>query len=437
MTERLDELIKTVEPRIIEYRRDLHKHAESGWCEYRTASIVAHRLTELGFDVKLGRDVVDEKSRTGLPAAEVMKSRYDRALAEGAVKEFAEKVKDGFTGVVAELSNGKGPTIGFRFDMDALEMEEKFSEEHLPHAEGFASIHKEAMHSCGHDGHTSMGLGLAEVLMGMRDEIRGRVKLIFQPAEEGARGAKAMVEAGVLDDVDILFGMHIGFKAVRTGEFVCGTYGFLATSKFDAYYSGRPAHAGSNPQDGRNALLSAATAVLNLNAIPRHGDGSTRINVGEFTAGGGRNVIPEDAHLVIETRGENSALDTYMKTAAVKILKAAADMYDTECRIVEMGSGASADSDDGLVGRVYEVAKRQDMFPELRAEKVYFGGSEDFTHMMSRVTAKGGKATYLLLGSHLKGGHHTTRFDFDESILINGVKILALLALDLGRNGES
>jgi aminobenzoyl-glutamate utilization protein A len=427
----LDELLESIGPKLREYRRDFHKHAETGWGEYRTASVIARRLDELGYKLKFGRDVVDEKSRMGLPSDEVMQLQYERALAEGAAEEYLEKFRGGFTGLVAELSNGEGPTFGFRFDIDAVEMEEKESGDHFPCRQGFASLHKEGMHSCGHDGHASIGLGLAEVLAGRKDRLKGRVKLIFQPAEEGARGAKAMVEAGVVDDVDFLIGLHIGAKAKITGEFFCGVDGFLATSKFDAYFQGAPAHAGLDPEEGRNALLSAATAALSLHAISRHGGGATRINVGKLTAGTGRNVIPSDAHLLIETRGENSNLNGYMKAHAERIIKGSAEIYGTDYRIVRMGDAEDADSDDELMRRIYAVAKKHAVFPELREEKIHFGGSEDFTHMMKRVTARGGKATFLLLGSRLKGNHHTAAFDFDESILVNGVKILSLIALEL------
>ena len=437
MSDNLDDLLKSIEPKMREYRRDFHAHAEIGWGEYRTASLIAQRLGEAGFTLKWGNDVIDEKSRMGLPSAEVMESQYARALSEGAIGKYAEKLRGGFTGVVGELVNGDGPTIGFRFDIDAVEMEEKGAEEHLPHHEGFASKHTEAMHSCGHDGHASIGLGLAEVLGKMRDRIRGRIKLIFQPAEEGARGARAMVEAGVVDDVDYLFGMHIGTRARTTGEFYCGTNGFLATSKFDAYFYGLSTHAGFDPQEGKNALLSAANAVINLYAIPRHGGGGTRINVGKMSAGTGRNVIPAEAHLVIETRGENSDLDSYMKNYAEKIIQASAEMHGNSYRIVQMGEAASADSDDELMRKVYTIAKAHSIFPELREQKVHFGGSEDFTVMMKRVSEKGGKATFLLLGSRLKGNHHAADFDFEESVLVNGVKILFLIAEEFSGQGKT
>jgi len=431
MSKKMDGLLKSIEPKLRIYRRDFHRHAEPGWGEYRTASIVARRLTELGYTVKLGREVIDEKSRMALPSEETMEQQYSRALSEGAVIEYAEKMRGGFTGVVGEIANGDGPVIGFRFDLDAVEMEEKGDEEHVPYREGFFSIHREAMHSCGHDGHASIGLGVAEVLSALRAELRGTIRLIFQPAEEGVRGARAMVEAGVVDDVDYMFGMHIGARARSTGEFFCGTGGFLATSKFDAFFYGFPTHAGFDPQEGKNALLSAATAVINLHAIPRHGGGGTRINVGKMSAGTGRNVIPAEAHLVIETRGADSELNSYMKKYAEKIIKSAAEMHGNTYSIIQMGEAESADSDDELMAKVYTIAGAHSIFPKLRKEKADLGGSEDFTHMMKRVKEKGGKAAYLMLGSELKGNHHTARFDFDESILISGVKILSLIALEL------
>lgn len=431
MTEVPNDILTAVDTKIRAYRRDLHAHAEAGWAEYRTASLVAERLEELGFQIKVGREVLDAESRMGLPDDETMERQYQRALSEGAPEKYAQKMKGGFAAVVGEIEHGSGPVIAFRFDMDAVEMEEKDDPDHLPSREGFLSGHPEAMHSCGHDGHTSIGLGLAEVLSGLREQLRGRIKLIFQPAEEGVRGAKAMVEAGVVDDVDYMFGMHIGAKATTTGEFYCGTDGFLATSKFDAYFYGRSAHAGFEPQDGKNALLSGATAVLNLHAIPRHGGGGTRINVGKMSAGSGRNVIPSEAQLVIETRGENSDLNLYMKRYAEEVIRSAAEMHGNEYEIVQMGEAESADSDDELLQRVHAIAKRHSLFPELRTDKAHLGGSEDFTHMMKRVNDKGGRAGYMMLGSELKGSHHTVKFDFDESILIKGVEMLALIALEL------
>jgi aminobenzoyl-glutamate utilization protein A len=125
-----------------------------------------------------------------------------------------------------------------------------------------------------------------------------------------------------------------------------------------------------------------------------------------------------------------------MKNYAEKVIKGSAEIHGNDYSIVQMGDAENADSDDELMRKVYNIAKTHNIFPELREQKVHFGGSEDFTHMMKRVSEKGGKASYLLLGSRLKGNHHTVNFDFDESILISGVKILSLIALELVENEE-
>lgn len=424
-------LFQTVDTRIREYRRDFHRYAEPGWGEYRTASLIAQRLEELGYAVKLGEEVIAGDARMGLPSEEVMQRQFERAMSQGAIKEYAERMALGYTGVVAELEGGNGPTIAFRFDIDAVELGEECTPGHFPCKEGFVSENEDAMHACGHDGHMSIGLGLAEVLAEVKDTVQGKVKLIFQPAEEGVRGAKSMVEAGVLDNVDYLIGFHIGLKAKRSGEFYCGTTGFLATSKFDATFKGTPAHAGLAPQEGDNALLSAATASLNLHAMPRHGGGATRINVGKLTAGSGRNVVPADAHLILETRGGDSALNSYMKEYARRVLNTSAEMHNTECEITAMGDAESGESDETLMTALLESARAYDFFPELKDSMAFLGGSEDFTHMMKRVKDNGGKASYCMLGSDLAGNHHTKSFDFDESVLIQGVKFLAVTALEL------
>lgn len=122
--------------------------------------------------------------------------------------------------------------------------------------------------------------------------------MIFQPAEEGTRGAKSMVEAGVVDDVDFFTAVHIG-TGVPAGELVCGSDSFMATSKLDVTFRGVASHAGAKPEDGRNALLAAAQAALGLYAIPRHSEGSSRINVGVLQAGTGRNVIADRAFMKV------------------------------------------------------------------------------------------------------------------------------------------
>ncbi len=227
----------------------------------------------------------------------------------------------------------------------------------------------------------------------------------------------------------MLLGLHL-YSGWAVGQVAPGKSGFLATSKFDATFTGAAAHAGGAPQRGKNAMLAAATAVLNLHAIPRHADGATRVNVGRLVAGEGRNVIAPTAHLVIETRGETSELNEYMVTASNRVLRAAADMYECVLEIRPMGEAHSAVSDATLADRVAALAQLLPGY-ELRSS-TSGSGSEDFTTMMRRVQQQGGLATSIGVGADLGGfGHHTAEFDFDESALPLAVRLLAMAVLDL------
>lgn len=430
MAKTVDSICGEIESQVISLRRDFHTYPETGWNEYRTASIIARYLENLGFEVRIGRQVVDADTRMGLPDAATRDAEYTRALSQGAVEHYARQMANGFTGVVGILTNGEGPTVAYRFDIDALPLAESRDADHVPYAEGFSSQNDGAMHACGHDGHAAIGLGVAEVISRLKHTLRGTVKLVFQPAEEGVRGARAVASSGIVDDVDELYGLHIGFKARTSGEIICGTRDFLATTKLDAVYTGAPAHAGFAPHEGRNALLSAASAILNLAAIPRHGGGATRINIGSISAGSGRNIIPDRAVLAIETRGEDSELNSYMKTYARRVLESSALAHDTTVEITETGEADSGVSDQNLVTKVAEIAGKTGAFTEIRNEIIPFGGSDDFTHLMRRVQARGGTSTYVMLGSELADNHHSNRFDFVEANMIHGVNVLARAALE-------
>jgi len=439
MLERIRRIADEIAPKIIHYRRDFHRHAECGWTEFRTASLVARQLVALGWEVKVGRDVVRAQDRMGVPATEELERCWQRALEQGGDPEFLTLMRGGFTGVVGILRNGEGPTVGLRFDMDALPIQESHSSSHHPALEGFASVNEGVMHACGHDAHTAIGLGVAEILASLKQDLRGEVRLIFQPAEEGVRGAKSMVSAGVVEGVDILSGLHV-MSGWAPGEIVSGMGDYAATEKFDVIFKGAPAHAGGSPEKGKNALLAAATAVLNLYAIPRHGDGRTRINVGTLRAGGGRNVICPLAHLVVETRGANNKISAYMYDSAKRVIEAAGAMYDCEVTVKGMGSAPTAKSDPALAKRIERIAG------ELGSFSCYppsaSGGSEDFTYMMLRVQEQGGLAAYIGLGADFHGisheaktgreqvlGAHTPVFDIDEAALKDGMKLLAVLVL--------
>lgn len=427
----LNHHVSCLTARLVADRRDFHRHAETGWTEFRTASLIARRLYELGLQVKVGPEVLDREARMGVPPLDELEAQWYRALAQGGDPEFLEMMRGGFTGVVGILDWGPGPVVGLRFDIDALDLVESKDLDHRPVAEGFASINEGATHACGHDGHAAIGLGVAQLLTQLGEGLSGTVKLVFQPAEEGVRGAKAMVEAGIIDDVDVMLGLHV-YSGWPLGHLAPGRGGFFATKKFDALLRGAPAHAGGHPEGGKNALLAAATAVLNLHAIPRHRGGATRINVGRLTAGQGRNVVCPEARLVIETRGATSALSDYMYASALRVLETAAAMYQCDLTILPMGSAESAESDAPLAERVWSVAERLGGY-EYRQTSAS-GGSEDFTYMMRRVQERGGLAVNIGLGADLGGwGHHTAVFDFDERVLPLAVRLLVALVIDLLR----
>lgn len=414
-------------PQLTATRRDFHKHAETGWLEMRTASLIARRLTDLGYEVLVGREVCREDARMGVPDEATLQMGYERAKAQGADPEFLEKVKGGFTGVIGILRAGEGPVFGMRFDIDALGVFESKEATHRPAREGFASINEGSMHACGHDGHAAIGLGVAEILMAYKEQVHGTVKLIFQPAEEGVRGAKSIVAAGHLDDVDILLGSHVTPMEATKGEdadIIPGAGGSLATTKLDAVYHGQAAHAGGSPEKGVNAMLAMATAVLNLQAIPRHSGGATRINVGKVTAGSGRNVIPDIATMELEIRGQTTELNEYMETYARRVLQAAGNMHGCTVEIRVMGATGSLESSAPLMQAIQDVAPACG----LRSTSFLYGvsgGSEDFAYMMNCVQGHGGQAAFMRLTGATAGPGHSRTFDFDEAILLNGVRAFA------------
>lgn len=418
---------------MIAFRRDFHKYAETGWFEIRTASKVARYLTELGYEVLVGREVCQEEARMGVPDQDELDRQYERAMEQGADPEFAPLLKDGFTGVIGILHCGEGPVVAMRFDMDALGVIEDTQQTHRPAKEGFSSVNYGFMHACGHDGHTTVGLGTAKVLMDMKKFLHGTVKLIFQPAEEGVRGAKSIVEHGHLDDVDVFLGSHVTGVQEAEGDYdlIPGAGGSLATTKLDVTYHGKAAHAGGSPEEGNNVMLSIATAILNLYAIPRHSQGETRINVGRIEAGSGRNVIADEGRMEIEVRGSTTQVNHYVETYARQILEAAASMHKTTCEIKVMGGAYSLESDKELMERIRNVCEQKmglKVNPILRMKA---GGSEDISYMMKRVQDHGGQASFMRLMAKTAGPGHSRQFDFDETMMVNGVKAFCGMAYDI------
>lgn len=422
---------EAMQEEMIAQRRDFHKYAESGWFEMRTTSIIARKLTELGYEVLVGEDVCDRDARMGVADEATLEKQYERAVAQGADPEFVKYTKGGMTGAIGILRCGEGPTVALRFDIDALGVIESQDADHRPYAEGWASVNRGMMHACGHDGHATVGLGVAKVLMGIKDQLHGTVKLIFQPAEEGVRGAKSIVAKGHLQGVDYMLGTHVTHNGENPG---CMTYpgskDSLATSKYDVTFHGKSAHAGGAPNKGDNAMLAAATAVLNLQAIPRHADGATRINVGKLVAGSGRNVICDEAFMEIETRGATTELNQYVESYALRILENAAAMHGCTVEYKLMGAAESLVSDMPLVQRLRKTWEAAG-FPVTQEDLMPLGGSEDYSYMMNAVQQQGGQATFFRALTTCYAGSHNRRYDFDEVLLQNGVKLFCTAVYDL------
>ena len=281
---------------LIALRREFHRYAEAGWTEFRTTLRIVQELQKQNIPVRFGREIHAPDSMYGLPAPEVLEACFLRALSETGRADLLLPMRGGFTGCVAEIQGAlPGPVIGIRVDIDCCEVDEAADDAHLPFREGFASCHENCMHACGHDAHAAIGVGAAIRLWEAREQLHGTVRVIFQPAEEGLRGAASMTAAGVVDDCDILCGLHVGIRDLPVGTVAASCTNFLSSTKFDAIFHGVPAHAGIAPEQGRNAMAAGAKAVLDLLDIPNRHEGLCRVNVGTFTAGSGRNVIPARA----------------------------------------------------------------------------------------------------------------------------------------------
>ncbi len=414
------------EKKYSDLRRELHAHAETGWTEFWTTARVAGILQSLGYEVLTGRQLLNLDAVMGRPSEETIDAHIKRALSQGADPDWIEKMA-GYTGAAGILDTGRpGPVVAFRFDIDAVDVNEARDEKHRPFREGFSSKNEGAMHSCGHDAHMTIGLGLAEILQTRRDSLTGVIKLIFQPAEEGVRGGKAVAESGILDDVDWFFGAHIGM-GVPTGSLSPEAVELLCTTKFDVTYKGRAAHAGGAPNEGRNALLAACSAALALAGIAPHKDGPTRVNVGFMQAGTGRNVIPAEAVMKVETRGSAESINNYVYERAMEIVRGAAGMYGVEMTSEQMGAAVDALGDREAVDLVAAVASASGAFGTV-LPPVELGVSEDVSWMIKRVQEGGGKAAYFIIGSDIAAGHHNEYFDLDESVMVPSAELMADLA---------
>jgi len=393
-----------IEPKCIGWRRDIHEHPELGNQEFRTAKIIADHLRKLGIEVK-------------------------------------EKVA--VTGVVGILHGAKpGPCIALRADMDALPIVEKGN---FPFASKqrtrFNGQDVGVMHACGHDAHVAMLMSVAEILSGIKDQIKGTIKFIFQPAEEGIpnieeSGAPLIIKEGVMEDpkVDVIFGLHIE-SAIEVGRIEYKAGAFMASSDwFTIKVKGKGSH-GSQPWLGIDPIQISAQIIEGLQNIVSRQSELTKapvvITVAKIDGGVRNNIIPDECtmHGTIRTLDASMQKDIHekMKLTATKIAEA---------------SGAKAeitiDTKTLVTYNTPELVKK--MIPSLQsaagiqnaAEREWVTGAEDFSYYGTKAPA-----FFFYLGGMPKGNdpkkappHHTAEFFIDESGMKTGIKAFCDLVID-------
>ena len=406
---------------LVDLRRDLHRHPEPAWREFYTTARIVDALETRPLDaIYVGREVLSGE-RTGVPDDADLDEWLDRAADAGAREDILDALEGGHTGAAAVLDRGDGPTVALRVDIDGLPIAESEDGNHAPADAGFRSENEGYMHACGHDAHAAIGVGVIDAILD--SDFEGTLKVLFQPGEEMVAGGKPVAESGLLDDVDYLFAVHVGLDH-PSGEVVAGIDGFLAVSHFRAEFAGESAHAGAEPEAGRNAVQSMAAAIQNLYGIPRHSDGETRVNAGIVGGGTATNIVPENAFIEGEVRGETTELMEYMEGEARRTLRAAAEMHDCEVAFSTEGRAPSGRSDPEFADVVGDVARSVTGVDSV-LDRDELGGSEDATYLMQRVQEHGGKAAYVAIGTDHPDGHHTPNFDVDEDSIRIGVEVLS------------
>jgi amidohydrolase len=376
-------------------RRDFHRHPELGFKEVRTAGIVAKELGDLGVEVTAG-------------------------VAE--------------TGVIGLLEmEHAGPTVLLRFDMDALPIQEETGTE-------YASINPGVMHACGHDAHIAIGLTVARLLNERRSELGGRVKLVFQPAEEGQGGALRMVQEGILENPrpDVALGLHVwnymptGWLSVTPGPVMS------ASEDFRVVLTGKGGH-GALPHTAIDPIYAAAQVIVALQSITSRNVSpldSAVVTVTALHAGEAFNVIPQSAELKGTIRSFTPEVRSLVLERFQQVVAGMAQTLGCQASIDLREVTLAVSNDPSVTARVEQLARL--LFPDAEIAKDYRTmGSEDMAYMMQDLPG-----CYFFLGSSDSGAglnapHHHPRFDIDERVLPRAAALIAAAAVDyLRQQGE-
>lgn len=362
---------------LIARRRDLHQHPELAFEEFRTSGIVAKELSALGLEVISGV---------------------------------------GKTGVVGILEGKRdGPTVMFRCDMDALPVTEANQVDYVSQVSG-------KMHACGHDGHTAIGLGVARLLAAERDNLAGKIKFVFQPAEEIGRGAEAMISDGVLGDPapEVCLGLHlwnylpVGEIGLLEGPLMAGA------SQWEMVIRGIGGHAASpeNTHDPIIAGIQIGSALQTVVSRNVSGLDTAVLSITMFHAGDAKNVIPPEARLAGTIRTYSPETEALLSRRMDQIASGIAAAMQCEAELTMRQTSRPVINEPEVVTHLREVFEQIDSPRPLTITRhVRTMIAEDVAYFLEKVPG-----TFIFIGAanELRGlnyPHHHPRFDFDEEAL--------------------
>ncbi|MDR1471641.1 MAG: amidohydrolase [Synergistaceae bacterium] len=387
---KIKDMARNLAPETVDIRRRLHARPELAWREIETSGYVERRLAELGLtDIKRGFGGTE-------------------------------------SGVTAEIRGSQaGPCVALRADMDALPVRE---ENDVP----YRSQNEGTMHACGHDGHVAILLSAAKILASMSPELPGRVRLIFQPAEETGlpSGAAEMIEEGVLDGVDSIGGLHL-WSFVETGKVQWRAGPVMASSdRLSVTIRGRGGH-GAMPHAAVDPTVAAASCIGAVQTITsREIDpiDTAVVSIGKISAGDTFNVIPDSVGIMGSLRSFNPDVRGKMEERLRRIACGIASAYRCTAETEVTYMLPCVVNDPGVTNLLKETALAV-VGPDMTEESPPLMVSEDFGAYLERVP---GTFFFVGAGNKSKGAdhpHHSPRFNIDEDALAEGAAMMASFAL--------
>lgn len=384
----LNEIIKNAiqenNEEMIEIRRKLHSEPELSWEEVKTSQFVFEYLTDLGIECR----------------------------------------KTEPTGVIGNLKGGKdGKTVALRADMDALSVEELNVD--LP----YKSKEAGKMHACGHDAHTAMLLAAAKALVAVKDEIPGTVRFIFQPAEEVATGAKAMVEQGAVEAVDEVFGIHIWSQS-PSGTVACNPGpSFASADIFKVHFKGQGGH-GAIPEDCIDAAVIASSFVMNVQSVVSRTIDPQQpavVTIGKMIVGTRFNIIAENAEIEGTVRCFDAATRDHIEKQLEVYAANTAAIYGGTATVEYIRGTQAVINGEESAALVQQVASEAFGEGSIYNEKPTMGG-EDFSFYLDEVPG-----SFALVGSgntekDTEWAHHHGKFNIDEDAMATGAELYAQFA---------